>query len=452
MSKSWPRHLSNRTSGSSDPRQVVGWRVPLFLSGIVLFSQAFRLPSPVRDACTGSWVHGFSMAYPLWQVVFTPFCGLADTLTMLSVKQAELLILYVLFAISFISGRWRRAGVLLLWVSFLAWAVLVPRPMGRLVSDNPDILLIDFHSHTLASHDGRPGFTPEANMRWHQAQGYHAAFITDHNREDASKRAKEVSRRTWRDTGYRSLEGEEASLLKTHLVILGNHESIDNRPYDSDAAKIPVFVRDMHQRGVAVIASIPEYWLYHWPHHLFEPPAVKGTAGLGRLEAAQGAHAQTQRGGGVGSSPLGDVYDFVRWGIDGFEIINSAPKALDFPPGYRRYMVELCRKQNLPVTGISDNHGYGYATAAWNAMLLPGWQALDPDQLEKAVLRQLKDKGFNAVQVLERARYNPENTAELLVTPFVDLFLYWRSLHIKQAVSWVAWIWLFCGIRRKYSR
>ena len=25
------------------------------------------------------------------------------------------------------------------------------------------------------------------------------------------------------------------------------------------------------------------------------------------------------------------------------------------------------------MTGISDNHGWGYATAVWNAVRLPGW-------------------------------------------------------------------------------
>jgi len=46
------------------------------------------------------------------------------------------------------------------------------------------------------------------------------------------------------------------------------------------------------------------------------------------------------------------------------------------------------------MTGISDSHGYGFATAVWNAMRIPGWQHMDPDQLETAVLRTLKTKGL----------------------------------------------------------
>ena len=182
-----------------------------------------------------------------------------------------------------------------------------------------------------------------------QFQGYGAAFITDHNRVENTEKAKAISRADWRQTGYRSLEGEEVSLWKTHLVVLDNHERIDNRPFDTDASRIQVFIHEMNRRKIPVIASIPEYWFYHW---------------------------------NVGVSTGGTINDFVRWGINGFEIVNSAPKALDFPPAYRREIVELCRKNNLFMTGISDNHGYGYATAAWNAMRIPGWQAMDPDQLE----------------------------------------------------------------------
>jgi len=370
-------------------------------------SQAFALPSPVRDAATGAWAQGFSLQLPSLYVLFAPFCGVAVRLSLLSYHQAIVFLIYLTMILLFGLGL-RRAGFgLLLFMFFLVWVSLIPHPMSYLVAQDPDVLLIDFHSHSAVSHDGRKSFSAASNMLWHREQGYDASFITDHNRIESSQRAKTISRDEWRETGYRSLEGEEISLFRTHLVTLGVHERIDNRPYDSDAKKIPVFITDMHKKGVPVIASIPEYWWYHWD-----------------------------------GSSLGTVADFIRWGIDGFEIINSAPKALDFPPAYRRHIVDLCRQHNLPMTGISDNHGWGYATAAWNAMRLSGWRQMDPDKLETAVLFALKIKRFEAVQVLERARYNPENLPELLAAPFADAFLYWRSLQPREAVSWVIWIWI----------
>ena len=352
-------------------------------------------------------------------VLFAPFCGISDRLTLLSFHQARFALAYIFIGFFLLLG-WRRglkaSGCFIL---FLVWVVLIEHPMARLVPTDPDTLLIDFHSHSNVSHDGRPSFTAERNMRWHEEQGYNASFITDHNRVENTQKAKAISRVNWRETGYRSLEGEEVSLWKTHLVILGNHARVDNRPFDTDSSKIEAFIKEMNRQKITVIASIPEYWWYHWD---------------------------------VGVSTGGTFHDFVTWGINGFEIVNSAPKALDFPPSYRARIVELCRQNNLFMTGISDNHGYGYATAVWNAMQIPGWHTMDPDQLEKAVLSTLKTKKFQAVEVLERTRYNPGTFLELLVAPLNDAGLYWRSLQPWEAVSWVAWIWVaFIVLRKRRS-
>src|SRR3989338_2456463 len=215
------------------------WRFPLFFSGFLLLSQAFPLLSPVRDAATGAWPEGFSLHLPARYLVFAPFCGIADRLTILSYHQVLVTMAYVVLAGFMIWGRRRWFVSLFLFVPFLVWTTLVPRPVARLQAQDPDVLLIDFHSHTQASHDGRPGFTADDNRRWHRAQGYEASFITDHNRIESSREAKALSRADWRQTGFRSLEGEEVSLWKTHLVVLGVHERIDNQPYDSDPAKVP---------------------------------------------------------------------------------------------------------------------------------------------------------------------------------------------------------------------
>jgi len=111
------------------------------------------------------------------------------------------------------------------------------------------------------------------------------------------------------------LRREEISLWKTHLVVLGNHERIDNRPYDSDPAKVLLFIQEMNKQGLPVIASLPEYWWYHWP----SPPQTIS------LALPPGVSDPDQPTGGT------STYQFIRSGITGFEIINSAPKALDFP-------------------------------------------------------------------------------------------------------------------------
>ncbi len=378
-------------------------RLALLWTGLILLSQAFPLPSSVQNAATDAWEMGYRFDFPLAYILSAPFSMVADACTLLGAQGSFALLGWLVVFSLLVLGIKRGIIFILLFTGFAAWGALAPRPMARLVAENPDVLLIDFHSHSQRSHDGRPSFTPEANRSWHRAQGYGASFITDHNRIEASQASKEASRQDWQKTGYSSLEGEEVSLEKTHLAVLGVHERIDNKPYDSDPAKIPVFIKDMHKKGLLVIASLPEYWLYHW---------------------------------GTG------VQDLIDWGIDGFEIVNSAPKALDFPPIKKMKIIDLVSKNNLFVTGISDTHGYGSATACWNAMFLPGWQNLDPDQLEKRVMKALKNDRFKAVTVLERPRYHPTTRIQAAFAPWVSLGLLWRSLTPLLALGWIAWIWI----------
>jgi len=383
------------------------WRLPVFLSGLILLSQAFPLMSPVRNAATGEWVSGFSLQLPTAYLIFAPFCGIATRITLLSFHQALVFLTYLFLTFLWFTKPLKIALAWAVFIVFFVWIAAVPHPAARLVAADKDVILVDFHSHSRVSHDGRPSFDAAANIRWHAVQGYNAGFITDHNQTETTQKAKELTRQSWQTAGYRALEGEEISLWKTHLVVLGNHQRIDNQPFDSDPARVRVFIGEMNRRKLPVISSLPEYWIYHWD-----------------------------------GSPIGTMQDFVNWGINGFEIVNSAPKALDFPPHYRRQIVEICRANNLFMTGISDTHGYGYSTSVWNAMRIPGWQTMDPDALEAAVIKTLNTERFRAVEVLEFARYNPATLAGLLVAPLLDAGIYWRSLQLFEVLSWLVWIWL----------
>src|SRR5207237_986989 len=81
-----------------------------------------------------------------------------------------------------------------------------------------------------------------------------------------------------------------------------------------------------HGQGAIGIASLPEYWRNHWD----------------------------------------DLDRFVTAGVDGFEIVNCAPRALGFPRPARARVLELARDHDLLAVGASDNHGWGKATCVWN--------------------------------------------------------------------------------------
>jgi len=393
---------------------VLSRRVPLGVSVFLGLGLLSRNISPVRDAVTEQFAAGYHLHFSWSYLVWAPFCSLADLLTALSLRELLLFLGFVFAAILVWPCRW---GTKALWfmgvLGFLAWGVLVPRPMARLMSDDPDIVLIDFHSHTSFSHDGRHSFTPEANMHWHERQGFGAAFITDHNLSAGAERGKILSQTLWPHPLYSSLPGEEISLFKTHLGVLGNTLPVNRDPYDSDAAKIPAFIELMHQSSFTVVAHLPEYWREHWK---------------------------------VGNT------DFLSWDVDGFEIVNSVPYCLDFPIALRRQIIEHCRLKNLFVTGVSDNHGWGSATAVWSAMRIPGWQTLPPEALEKAVLAALARDKFQAVRVLERMKYFPENDWQFALSPLGNLWILSKTLGSRRALSCWVWIWVIYGMNSLLNR
>jgi len=381
-----------------------GWYGPVLLSAALCWGLAHPIASPVRDAVTEHSVLGYQLLFSPTYLVLAPWCSLADAVTILSLKELYILFAYVLvIGFLFFRGLKQKLLYTLGFLAFMIWGALANRPAARLVTSNSDILLIDFHSHTMHSHDGRPGFSATDNMEWHRRQGFNAAFISDHNTPNASHQAKERSRRDWKITGYRSLEGNETSLYQTHLNVLGSHRWIDNRPYDTGMLAIPKFVKEMKHEGYVVTANLPEYWRFHW---------------------SQGRMA------------------FLSWPVDGFEIANSAPRALDFPQNLKQQIIHFCEQHDLFVDGASDTHGWGYATSVWNAMVVPGWQTLDPDQLEKNVLEKLKTEGrFHAVQVLERVKFFPHSFWELAISPFGNGIILLRTLGFKRALSFFIWTW-----------
>ena len=111
--------------------------------------QAFPMPGPVRNAATFTWPAGYHLAFPFWHLVFTPFCSVADALTVLSLKEQILMQVWDGHPLD-CAVRAGSAALLawLAWLLFIAWGALVPHPMACLMTDNPRTLLIDFHSHS----------------------------------------------------------------------------------------------------------------------------------------------------------------------------------------------------------------------------------------------------------------------------------------------------------------
>jgi len=305
-------------------RQVRRHLLAVALGLAVLAAAMAPLPA-VIDAVTGAPAGNANLVNPAVYLLLAPLSNILDALTFLSIDRAKALLVTWVAVLALVGavrrGTPRRrfaralAGVVLLLALAVA-AVLLPRPVPRLVTGESDVTVVDLHAHTIASHDGRPGWTPERLAQWHAAQGFQAAYVTDHNRPF------EVSTNAL----IPLLPGVEWSVYRQHIVALGATPPLDLAPYSRDTPGMLTMFAALHAQGALAIASLPEYWANHRE----------------------------------------DLDQFVAAGVDGFEIVNCSPKGLAFPAAARRDVIDLAQRHDRFVTGASDNHGWGKVTCVWN--------------------------------------------------------------------------------------
>jgi len=350
------------------------------LLALVLVSALAPLP-PLVDAVSGAPPYDVDLVRPTFYTLLAPLSDVLDALTFLSLGRAWWFLLTWMVALTVCgvlrSGPPRRRvlratlgplGVVVLGLA----AVLVPRPVPRLVPADSTLTVIDYHAHTAASHDGRPGWTARDLAAWHAAQGFEASYVTDHNvvfGDDTTRYAISL------------LPGVEWSVSGQHVVALGPVTMIDRTAYNSDTpAMLGVFAA-LHRQGAIGIASLPEYWRDHWD----------------------------------------DLDRFVAAGVDGFEIVNCAPKALGFPAPARARVLELAREHDLLVVGASDNHGWGRATCVWN-------------------VSSPSAHGFGSNRVLARPIALAQADWQAWTAAYTQPWLMLRGLSWSERSSWLTWL------------
>jgi hypothetical protein len=293
--------------------------------GLAVLAAAMSPLPAVMDAVTGAPAGNANLVNPALYLVLAPLSNVLDALTFLSLDRAKALLVTWVVVLALVavlrrgSAR-RRLLRALVWVvlllAFAAAVVLLPRPVPRLVTGESDVAVVDLHSHTSVSHDGRPGWTLERVARWHAVQGFQAAYVTDHNHPFEGSRNAAIP----------LLPGVEWSVYRQHIVALGATPPLDLAPYSRDTPGMLTLFAALHAQGALAIASLPEYWRNHRE----------------------------------------DLDQFVAAGVDGFEIVNCSPKGLAFPAAARRDVIDLARRHDRYVTGASDNHGWGKVTCVWN--------------------------------------------------------------------------------------
>ena len=315
----------------------------------LLLVTAIHPLSPLVDAITGSAPGDADFDRPTLYVMFAPLSNVLDGLTFFSLARAQWALLVWVVGLAAWGALWRgpvsvpvttrrriaRAllgpGIVIL---LAAAAVLLPRPVPRLVTTSGAGTVIDYHAHTSASHDGRPGWTLARFAAWHARQGFDASYVTDHNViYDGSLPPPP-------GTPISLLPGVEWSVYRQHVVAIGPVDPIARDSFGQSGARMMRIFSTIERQGALGIASLPEYWRNY----------------------------------------RDELGTFVVAGVDGFEIVNCSPKGLAFPARGRRQVVELAAGHNLLVVGASDNHGWGQATCVWN-LSRPGTQGFQNNRV-----------------------------------------------------------------------
>jgi len=309
----------------------------LTLAAFVLLGGLWSFP-PIVDAVTGGVPGEAELVRPFLYVALAPVSNLLDALTFFSFERAVVFVVFWALVLGAWAAwrpvRWwrrllRATGGVVAVVVLVAAAALAPRPVPRLAATG-GLTVLDYHAHTAASHDGRPGYGPEQLAFWHAAQGFDASYVTDHN----------AIFNLPIDAVIPLLPGVEWSVHRQHIVALGPVREIDRARFSGTTPRMLGIFAELHRQGALGIASLPEYWENHRE----------------------------------------DLELFVSAGVDGFEIVNCSPKGLRFASTARRSIIDLAAPSDLLVVGASDNHGWGRVTCVWN-LSRPGSEGFRANQV-----------------------------------------------------------------------
>jgi hypothetical protein len=386
---------------------------------LLALSSAWAI-DPIRDAATKGAVAEATLDRSAGYLFIAPISAILDTITLLSVRQHVALVV----TLALVWGAWwwytrrerdlavspkRRAvlvaariGVALATiVGVYVVALLVPRPMAALQKDAPAIIAVDFHAHTKYSHDGRWNWEAEDVRRWHRKSGFDVAYISDHRSFDGAREG-------WANNPTQS--GTETILLPAiEAVWKGEHVNVldADRMYRGilDAA-----LRDVDTEALTLASLVPGN----------EPVLIETIPGnLSKVVPAKG------RG-----TP----------GVRAIEVVDGAPRGLAQSRQQRARILDIADSANIALVAGSDHHGWGHTASAWTLLILPGWRAVPPEEVSRAISATLRTGGRGATKVVERY---VADTDDPVLVPFTVPLVAWgmlRTLSVDERVIWFAWI------------
>jgi hypothetical protein len=294
-----------------------------------------------------------------------------------------------------------------------AGAILLPRPMARLATQDPTVMIVDFHSHTSASRDARRGFSVEDSRDWHRRAGYDVVVVSDHATVAGAERGLANNTAAGLDEPM-IVQSIEVTWSGEHVSVLGAQRTYTGmltenlRDIDPDALRL-----------VSVVASREPVVIWHHPRELNRLPPATGPSTAG---------------------------------IRAIEIANGAPDNMDDMKPKRAQILALAQRHDLMLTTASDNHGWGYTAPAWTLMRPPVWRGLGSDNLALTIERVVREAGLRGSRTVERTVPYPSSGFGLAATVVTVPVTMLRTLSPDERVLWLVWIWAVWGVARWATR
>lgn len=418
-----PAAASGRTGGRSRVRHPVAWGV----TALVVLGAAVPA-SPLREVVSGEAPAGVRLVVDLSYLVPAPLFNVWDHLSVLPLSTHVAVLLtgiLVFLAWRILRPRPRRPllhrgaielaaafGGLVALLLFYAAGALLSRPMAALRVQDPELLVLDLHSHTAHSHDGRGGFDAERNREWHASAGFHAVLVTDHYNWGGYQEARPANPERAGE-GVVLMQGSELKLHGKHTNAMG--DSMRYKPWIDDTGRN---LRPAELEAAVRSGALPP------PTFLMALPVdLSDFEGLGP------------------ETPLG---------LLALEVNDASPKGMEQSLRDRALLLAIADSLDLAIFAGSNNHGWGRTAAAWSLMRIPGWQELSPEALEDRVEAELHARRRGALTVVERSvPWHGGNGVRLaLAGPEMVVHLF-RTLGWGERASWLAWAWGLAWVRRR---
>lgn len=380
---------------------------------------------PIRDAVTFAPVGEGRLDLPPAYLAIAPISSILDTLTLLTVGQHIALILWAMGIFALVRFRRARtrtsvrreliaAGLFLLaLVATYAAVGFLPRPMAQFVASDETVVTVDFHSHTLASHDGRAGWTDDDVRAWHRAAGFDVVYITDHASVAGAERGI-ASNPPLAGQGTMVLQGLEAFFNGEHVNVLSAGRrykglmSADLKDVDPQALMLASMIT---KSAPVTIETVP--------------------ANLDKVPA-------------LGSNGIP--------GVMAIEIVDGSPRGLSQTRKERKRIVHIADSLNLALVTGSDNHGYGRAAPGWTLFRIPGWRGMSTDSLSGMLEFVLRDGRRESTRTVERVVAGGSDPVSLVMTGPLVAWRMLTTLGPDERVMWLVWTWGVVIIARGLRR